>query len=43
MHRQMSDMMKKMGKMGGRMPAGLSGLMGGQMPQIPPGLLPRGK
>ncbi|MBI1328669.1 MAG: signal recognition particle protein [Alphaproteobacteria bacterium] len=37
MHRQMSDMMKKMGKMGGRMPAGLSGLMGGGMPGLPPG------
>jgi signal recognition particle subunit SRP54 len=43
MHRQMSDMMKKMGKMGGRLPAGLSGLMGGGMPQLPPGLLPGGK
>ncbi|HET7334563.1 MAG TPA: signal recognition particle protein, partial [Rhizomicrobium sp.] len=40
MHRQMSDMMKKMGKMGGRMPAGLSGLMGGGAPQLPPGMFP---
>ncbi len=37
MHRQMSDMMKKMGKMGGKLPAGLSGLMGGGMPKLPPG------
>src|SRR5271170_1682514 len=28
MHRQMSDMMKKMGKMGGRMPPGLGGMGG---------------
>jgi len=40
MHRQMSDMMKKMGKMGGKLPAGLSGLMGGSMPQLPPGMMP---
>ncbi|HVP84858.1 MAG TPA: signal recognition particle protein [Rhizomicrobium sp.] len=40
MHRQMSDMMKKMGKMGGKLPAGLSGLMGGGMPQLPPGMMP---
>ena len=37
MHRQMSDMMKKMGRMGGKLPAGLSGLMGGGMPKLPPG------
>jgi signal recognition particle subunit SRP54 len=37
MHRQMADMMKAMGKMGGRMPAGLAGLMGGGMPKLPPG------
>jgi signal recognition particle subunit SRP54 len=43
MHRQMSDMMKKMGKMGGRLPAGLSGLMGGGMPQLPPGMMPNRK
>jgi signal recognition particle subunit SRP54 len=36
MHRQMSDMMKAMGKSGGRMPAGLAGLMGG----LPPGMMP---
>ncbi len=40
MHRQMADMMKKMGKMGGKLPAGLSGLMGGAMPQLPPGMIP---
>ncbi len=40
MHRQMSDMMKKMGKSGGRLPAGLAGLMGGGMPSLPPGMLP---
>ncbi len=40
MHRQMSDMMKKMGRMGGKLPAGLSGLMGGGMPQLPPGMMP---
>ena len=39
MHRQMSDMMKKMGKMGGKMPFG----MGGGMPQLPPGMFPGGK
>jgi len=43
MHRQMSDMMKKMGRMGGKLPAGLSGLMGGGMPQLPPGMMPGGK
>jgi signal recognition particle subunit SRP54 len=40
MHRQMSDMMKKMGRMGGKLTAGLSGLMGGGMPQLPPGMMP---
>jgi signal recognition particle subunit SRP54 len=40
MHRQMSDMMKKMGKMGGRLPPGLG--MGG-MPQLPPGMFPGGR
>ena len=39
MHRQMSDMMKRMGKMGGKMPFG----MGGGMPQLPPGMFPGGK
>jgi len=38
MHRQMADMMKKMGK-GGRMPFGL----GGGMPQLPPGMMPGGR
>lgn len=38
MHRQMSDVMKKIGK-GGRMPFG----MGGGMPQLPPGMLPGGR
>jgi signal recognition particle subunit SRP54 len=38
MHRQMGDAMKKMGKMGGRMPmGGLGGLFGGGTPQLPPG------
>src|SRR5215469_5251876 len=39
MHRQMSDMMKKMGKMGGKMPFGF----GGGTPQLPPGMFPGGK
>jgi signal recognition particle subunit SRP54 len=40
MHRQMSDMMKKMGK-GGRGALGaLSGLGGGMPPQLPPGAFP---
>jgi signal recognition particle subunit SRP54 len=45
MHRQMSDMMKKMGKMGGKMPFGLGGggMGGGGMPQLPPGMFPGGK
>jgi signal recognition particle subunit SRP54 len=38
MHRQMSDVMKKIGK-GGRMPFG----MGGGMPQLPPGMFPGGR
>jgi signal recognition particle subunit SRP54 len=38
MHRQMSDVMKKMGR-GGRMPFGL----GGGMPQMPPGMFPGGR
>ena len=38
MHRQMGDAMKKMSKMGGRMPmGGLGGLFGGGTPQLPPG------
>ncbi|MGD0190825.1 MAG: signal recognition particle protein [Rhizomicrobium sp.] len=37
MHRQMSDMMKRMGKMGGKMP------FGGGMPQLPPGMFPGGR
>ncbi len=40
MHRQMADVMKKMGRMGGRMPAGLAGMMGGGMP---PGVFPGGR
>jgi signal recognition particle subunit SRP54 len=39
MHRQMADMMKRMGK-GGRMP--FSPTMGG-MPQLPPGMFPGGR
>jgi signal recognition particle subunit SRP54 len=39
MHRQMSDMMKKMGK-GGRAMQGLAGMFGGAMPQLPPGIFP---
>jgi signal recognition particle subunit SRP54 len=42
MHRQMADMMKQMKKSGGRMPAGLSGMMGG-MPRLPPGVFPGGR
>jgi signal recognition particle subunit SRP54 len=38
MHRQMSDMMKRMGKMGGKMPFGMGG-----MPQLPPGMFPGGR
>jgi signal recognition particle subunit SRP54 len=40
MHRQMADMMKRMGK-GGRMPFGPA--MGGGMPQLPPGMFPGGR
>ncbi|HTW33710.1 MAG TPA: signal recognition particle protein [Rhizomicrobium sp.] len=39
MHRQMSDVMKKIGK-GGRNPFGG---MGGGMPQLPPGMFPGGR
>ncbi|HXL99596.1 MAG TPA: signal recognition particle protein, partial [Rhizomicrobium sp.] len=39
MHRQMSDVMKKMGK-GGRAMQGLTGMLGGGMPQLPPGVFP---
>jgi len=42
MHRQMSDVMKKMGK-GGRNPFGNLGGMGGGMPQMPPGVFPGGR
>jgi signal recognition particle subunit SRP54 len=42
MHRQMSDVMKKMGK-GGRNPFGGLGGMGGGMPQMPPGMFPGGR
>jgi signal recognition particle subunit SRP54 len=41
MHRQMSDMMKKMGK--GKMPFGMGGGGMGGMPQLPPGMFPGGK
>jgi signal recognition particle subunit SRP54 len=41
MHRQMADMMKKMGRMGGKMPGGgLGQLLGGGMPKLPPGIFP---
>ncbi len=43
MHRQMSDVMKKMGKMGGKLPPGLAGMMGGGMPPLPPGAFPGGR
>jgi hypothetical protein len=33
--------MKKMGKMGGRMPPGIGGM--GGMPQLPPGMFPGGR
>ena len=39
MHRQMADVMKKMGR-GGRMPFGLGA---GGMPKMPPGMFPGGK
>jgi signal recognition particle subunit SRP54 len=42
MHRQMSDVMKKMGK-GGRAMQGLTGMLGGGMPQLPPGVFPGGR
>jgi signal recognition particle subunit SRP54 len=42
MHRQMSDVMKKIGK-GGRMPFGGLGGMGGGTPQLPPGMFPGGR
>ncbi len=37
MHRQMADITKQMKKMGGRIPAGLAGMMGGGMAKLPPG------
>jgi len=41
MHRAMADVMKAMKKSGGRLPAGLSGIMGGGgMPHLPPGMFP---
>jgi signal recognition particle subunit SRP54 len=40
MHRTMADVMKAMKKSGGRLPAGLQGIMpGGGMPNLPPGML----
>ncbi len=41
MHRQMADMMKKVGK-GGRAMQGLAGMFGGGM-QLPPGMMPGGR
>ncbi len=45
MHRQMSDVMKKMGRLGGKgMRGGMGGLasmLGGGMPQLPPGMMPK--
>jgi signal recognition particle subunit SRP54 len=41
MHRQMSDVMKKMGRMGPRGMGGLSQLLGGGMPSLPPGMMPK--
>ena len=45
MHRQMSDVMKKMGRMGPKgMRGGMGGLasmFGGGMPQLPPGMMPK--
>ncbi len=40
MHRQMSDVMKKIGKGGRGAMGGLGALMGGGMPQLPPGVFP---
>ena len=40
MHRQMSDVMKKMGKGGRGAMGGLGALMGGGMGALPPGILP---
>ena len=43
-HRSMADVMKAMKKSGGKLPAGLQGIMpGGGMPRIPPGVLPGGR
>ncbi len=41
MHRQMSDVMKKMGRMGPRGLGGLGSLLGGGMPPMPPGMMPK--
>jgi signal recognition particle subunit SRP54 len=43
MHRQMADVMKAMKKSGGKLPAGLAGIMPGGMGRIPPGVLPGGR
>ena len=42
MHRSMADVMKAMKKSGGRLPAGLAGIIGGggAMPNLPPGMFP---
>lgn len=41
MHRQMSDVMKRMGRMGPRGLGGLAQMFGGGMPQLPPGMMPK--
>jgi signal recognition particle subunit SRP54 len=43
MHRQMADVMKAMKKSGGKLPAGLAGIMPGGTGRIPPGVLPGGR
>jgi len=43
MHRQMSDVMKKVGKGGRGGMQSLAGMFGGNMPQIPPGFMPGGR
>ncbi|MGH6870763.1 MAG: signal recognition particle protein [Rhizomicrobium sp.] len=43
MHRQMSDMMKKVGRGGRGAMQGLAGMFGGTMPPMPPGMFPGGR
>jgi signal recognition particle subunit SRP54 len=43
MHRQMADVMKKMGKGGRGAMQGLSAMFGGGMPKLPPGISPGGR